>query len=200
MATGKTSGCGCSNRSEPKLDETNYTTRYAADYEYEPFRPGAPERATYCRLYNKDEFEAWRSNQSQLRDLLAKAGVAKTLDESSHPFTTKDVRLKKPKPVAIGVAICDMVSPNWRTAEDGFSKKELPPDYFERARGRKFALLSALRDLQHRDRDRAKRAALAKMKSEKAPYLSARDEIRAKKRAPRLAAWEAAGKPMNAKA
>lgn len=105
---------------------------FVLDFQHESHRPAVEDpngrirhqetRTTYCYIYDEATFQTWRKKQSEMRDLID--------DNPSLMLDSKEVRLGRPAPIAVGWATC-------YTQLDNFSRKE----------GRKRAEAHARREL-----------------------------------------------------
>lgn len=114
-------------KEEPVVLDLN---NYVFDFVHQAYFEGMKTRATYCYAYYSWEFDAWRAQMRAVRALLE--------DAPGLMISCHDLRIRKPKPVAMGVGVCNMSQPF--LDRSGKSPK-WKYDQFDRAKGRDYSLL-----------------------------------------------------------
>ena len=113
--------------SEKKPKRKFNPENYVFDWVHQTYYEGMKTRATYCNAYTKWEFDAWRAQVRAIRALVE--------DAPALMISVHDLRLRKPKPIWTGVAVCNMASTIYVP-----EKNKHVHDQFKRSRGRDMAL------------------------------------------------------------
>jgi hypothetical protein len=112
---------------QPKKKKKFNPNNYVFDWVHQTYYEGMKTRATYCNAYTKWEFDAWRAQVRAIRALVE--------DAPALMISVHDLRLRKPKPIWTGVAVCNMSSTTYDP-----SRNKYIHDQFRRSRGRAMAL------------------------------------------------------------